>query len=116
MKIGIFTFFGALNFGVNMQALAGYHILKKMYPNDHIEFINVQRVNKKFYRPSFRNPTIKSVINDFRKIRLYKALKNSMCFSKNAIVTTNYEKATKYIMLQHYDKIYVGAESPKVSQ
>ncbi|WP_423127236.1 polysaccharide pyruvyl transferase family protein [Gaoshiqia sp. Z1-71] len=111
MKIGIFTFFGTLNFGVNMQALSVYQVLQTFYPNDDIEFINVQRVSKKRYRPALRNANLKSILLDFRRIRLYKDLKNSMRYSEMALVTKNYVDATDYVIKQHYDRIYVGADT-----
>ena len=111
MKIGIFTFFGTLNFGVNMQALSVYQVLRTLYPNDEIEFINVQRVSKERYRPALRNANFKSIILDLRRIRLYKVLKNSMYYSKMPMVTKDYMEATDYIIKQNYDKIYVGADT-----
>ena len=39
MKIGLLTYYGDLNCGTNMQALATFQAIKKVYPLDDVEII-----------------------------------------------------------------------------
>lgn len=111
MKIGILTYFGSLNCGVNMQAYAVKKIISRSFPDAEIEFVNLTDRNR-FFRPYLRETNLIAFINDFKRIKKFKKFINTnFKFSSQKLVTKNRSEAIEFIIAQNYDYLFVGSDT-----
>ena len=109
-KIGILTYFSGVNPGTYLQALSVYRSVRKVYPNDFVEIINYRYfVDAK--RPCFSSSSLRSLYNDFCKIRKYHICESQLPLSKNKLLSSNYQSAISFNIKQNYDVIYVGSDT-----
>lgn len=109
MKIGLLTYYGDLNCGTNMQALATFQAIKKVYPHDEVEIIpfhgfKVRMMPYKTFSP-------KMIWNDIKRFQKYFDFKKNQLHVYNDVVIKDVDKALHYIASKHYDIIYVGADT-----
>src|SRR5690554_2616135 len=103
MKIGILTYFWAINPGTYLQAYSTYKAIIKVFPNDSIELINVQ-LRKVYFRPSrvlIFKP--KLLFKSYCRFLEYKKALKKIKFSEGQCFSRDPIKALKYINRQKYD-------------
>lgn len=111
MKIGIMTYFHGVNPGTNIQAYATYLNVKEAYPGSAVEVINYA-YKRNIDRPHLVNVSMQSIINDLKRIRKYRNFKQkNILFSKERLLSTNYNSVIDFIKQQSYDRILVGADT-----
>lgn len=111
MKIGIMTYFHGVNPGTNIQAYATFLNVKEAYPESTVEVINYT-YKRNIDRPHLVNVSIQSIINDIIRIRKYRNFKQrNLVFSKERLLSTNYNSVIDFIKQQSYDRIFVGADT-----
>jgi hypothetical protein len=63
-------------------------------------------------RPTLYNLSIKSLLNDFRRIRKYENFfRNDYTFSEKKLISSDYKKSIDFIKRQGYDAIFVGSDT-----
>ena len=111
-KIGILTYFKEFaNIGTNLQSYCTLKAIQKLYPEDQVEIIDYSgwKPNK---RPYLSQISLKSLFNDFIRIRKYmNFFKNDYVFSKEKLITANLKDSIDFIRNQNYDAIYVGSDT-----
>jgi polysaccharide pyruvyl transferase WcaK-like protein len=111
-KIGILTYMKEYaNLGTNMQSYCTFKAIQKQFPNDQVELINYSSW-KPAMKPYFSQITIRSLINDYIRIRKYKSFfENEYIFSKKKLITSNLNDSINFIKNQNYDAIFVGSDT-----
>lgn len=110
MKIGILTYYGDLNCGTNLQAFSTLKAVKSIYPNDCVEIIPFHGFKPDIH-PYFSNCTIKSLLNDWTRIRKYQQFKKQQLEVKSDRIIQSPVQALAYIKNCHYDVIFIGADT-----
>lgn len=110
MKIGILTYYGDLNCGTNLQAFSTLKAVKSIYPNDCVEIIPFHGFKPDIH-PYFSNCTIKSLLNDWTRIRKYQQFKKQQLEVKSDRIIQSPVQALAYIKSRHYDIIFIGADT-----
>lgn len=111
MKIGVLTYFWAENPGTFLQAYSTYQAVKKLFPDDKVEMINV-RLRKVYFRPSKTCLlSAQNMFKDFNRYRSYKKALVKMEFSSGKYIGQETDKALEYIKKQNYDIIFVGSDT-----
>ena len=110
MKIGILTYYGDLNCGTNLQAYATLTAVRQRHPNDLVEVIPFHsfRPDRK---PYLSNATFRSLLNDWRRIKLYSRFKREALGVTDDRIITDIPEARRYIKERNYDIIYIGADT-----
>lgn len=116
MKIGILTYFtdipyfNDINPGMNLQAYSVYQAVREAYPDDEVEMI---RFHSWFaiWRIYLTGITWESFKKDCRQFWQYYLFNRNHRKSRKALITMNYEKATRFFNSLGYDAIYVGSDT-----
>lgn len=109
MKIGVLTYYGDLNCGTNLQALATYEAVKKLHAKDQVEVIPFHG-----FRPRivpYKSFSLISILKDIIRINKYFSFKKEYLNIKNDVIIGDVKKGLDYIKSLSYDKIYVGADT-----
>lgn len=94
-----------------MQAYCTFKAISDHFPGDRVEIIDYSAW-KPEKRPTLYNLSIKSLINDFRRIRKYeKFFRNDYVFSEKKLVSSDCKKSIGFIKSQGYDAIFVGSDT-----
>ena len=109
MKIGLLTYYGDLNCGTNMQALATFQALKKVYPLDDVEIIPFHGFRARMLPYKTFSPV--NLWNDMKRFMKYHDFKRKQLHVAGDIVIKDVDKALQYITSRNYDVIYVGADT-----
>jgi hypothetical protein len=111
-NIGILTYIKEYaNIGTNMQAYCTLMAVQRQFPDDHVEIIDYSGW-KPEKRPTLYNISIKSLINDFTRIRKYDDFfKNEYRFSKRNLISSDLKESLDFIKGQNYDAIFVGSDT-----
>jgi hypothetical protein len=111
-KIGILTYIKEYaNIGTNMQAYCTFKAIQKQYPDDQVEIIDYSGWKPEM-KPYLSQISIKSLINDFIRIKKYqKFFKDEYIFSKDRMISANLKQSMEFIKNQNYDIIYVGSDT-----
>lgn len=109
MKIGLLTYYGDLNCGTNMQALATFQALKKVYPLDDVEIIPFHGFRARMLPYKTFSPV--NLWNDMKRFMKYHDFKRKQLHVAGDIVIKEVDKALQYITSRNYDVIYVGADT-----
>lgn len=109
MKIGLLTYYGDLNCGTNMQALATFQAIKKVYPLDDVEIIPFHGFRARMLPYKTFSPV--NLWNDMKRFRKYHDFKRKQLHVAEDIVIKDVDKALQYIASRNYDVIYVGADT-----
>lgn len=111
MKIGLLTYYGDLNCGTNLQALACLKTLRSVFPKDEVEVIPLHGFNPPGVHPYFSHFTIKSLYHDLMRIKKYTSFRKSQLGVLNDKVEKNVELASAFIAARSYDMIFVGSDT-----
>lgn len=109
MKIGLLTYYGDLNCGTNLQALATLQALRSTYPHDEVEVIPLHGF-KQCRRP-YKTFSPVDLYHEVKRFRKYDDFKVKMLGVSSDKTITDVGKALEYIASRHYDAIYVGADT-----
>lgn len=109
MKIGLLTYYGDLNCGTNMQALATFQAIKKVYPKDDVEIIPFHGFRARVM--PYKTFSIKLMWDDVKRFKKYRDFKKKQLMVTHDVVIQNVEEALRYIAARQYDVIYVGADT-----
>jgi hypothetical protein len=111
-KIGILTYIKEYsNLGTNMQGYCTFKAVQSQYPHDQVEIIDYSGW-KPEKRPYLYNISLRSLINDFVRIRKYeKFFNDDYIFSNRSLITGDRKEAIDFIKSQEYDAIYVGSDT-----
>lgn len=109
MKIGLLTYYGDLNCGTNMQALATFQAIKKVYPLDDVEIIPFHGFRARMLPYKTFSPV--NLWNDMKRFMKYHDFKRKQLHVAGDIVIKDVDKALQYITSRNYDVIYVGADT-----
>lgn len=111
-KIAILTYIKEYaNHGTNMQSYSTLKAIQKAFPDDHVELIDYSGW-KPAMRPYLSNVSLKSLVNDFIRIKKYKKFfKEELVFSKTKLISANLSESLRFIKKQNYDAIYIGADT-----
>lgn len=109
MKIGLLTYYGDLNCGTNMQALATFQAIKKVYPLDDVEIIPFHGFRARILPYKTFSPV--NLWNDMKRFMKYHDFKRKQLHVAGDIVIKEVDKALQYIASRNYDVIYVGADT-----
>lgn len=109
MKIGILTYFGDLNCGTNMQALATLNAVRSVYPNETVEIIPFHGFKNQIRPYKTINPI--NLWHDLKRIKKYFRFKKENLGVQHDVVIPDIEGALAFIASRHYDIIYVGADT-----
>lgn len=109
MKIGLLTYYGDLNCGTNMQALATFQAIKKVYPLDDVEIIPFHGFRARMLPYKTFSPV--NLWNDMKRFMKYHDFKRKQLHVAGDIVIKDVDKALQYIASRNYDVIYVGADT-----
>ncbi|MEE1258800.1 MAG: polysaccharide pyruvyl transferase family protein [Paludibacteraceae bacterium] len=111
MKIGLLTYYGDLNCGTNLQAYACLLALRNSFPKDDVEIIPIHGFVPPGVHPYFSYFTIKSLFNDFIRIKKYSYFIKNNLEVKEDIVEKNLTQALSFIEKRSYDMIFVGSDT-----
>lgn len=109
MKIGLLTYYGDLNCGTNMQALATLMALKNVYPHDEVEIIPFHGFLSK--KMPYKTFSIVNIWNDIKRFKKYRDFKEKQLEVMHDVIIKNVDDALHYIADRKYDVIYVGADT-----
>lgn len=111
-KIGILTYIKEYaNIGTNMQAYCTLKAVQSQFPGDQVEIIDYSGW-KPEKRPSLYGMTIKSLLNDFKRIRKYESFFTSrFVFSPGQLISADLKESLRFIRNQEYDAIFVGSDT-----
>jgi hypothetical protein len=109
MKIGLLTYYGDLNCGTNMQALATFQAIKIVYPKDDVEIIPFHGFRARVM--PYKTFSIKLMWDDVKRFKKYRDFKKNQLMVTHDVVIQNVEEALRYIAARQYDVIYVGADT-----
>ena len=109
MKIGLLTYYGDLNCGTNMQALATFQAIKKVYPLDDVEIIPFHGFRARML--PYKTFSLVNLWNDMKRFMKYHDFKRKQLHVAGDIVIKDVDKALQYIASRNYDVIYVGADT-----
>ncbi|HKL42450.1 MAG TPA: polysaccharide pyruvyl transferase family protein [Clostridia bacterium] len=111
MKIGILTYFWAENPGTFLQAFSTYKAVKKTFPNDNVEMINVKLRKERFVVAKSYLLSPKTFIKAYCRFHNYRKSIKKMNLSTGGYVGKDSKKALDYIKEQNYDVIFVGSDT-----
>lgn len=111
-KIGILTYIKEYaNIGTNMQAYCTLKAVQSQFPRDQVEIIDYSGW-KPEKRPTFYNMTIRSLLNDFTRIKKYEEFFSSQfVFSPGQLISADLKESLRFIRSQEYDAIFVGSDT-----
>lgn len=111
-NIGVLTYIKEYaNLGTNMQSYCTLKAIQKQFPNDQVEIIDYSGW-KPAMKPYLSQVSLKSLANDYVRIRKYKKFfKNDFVFSKKKLITADLKDSIEFIKNQNYDAIYVGSDT-----
>ena len=109
MKIGLLTYYGDLNCGTNMQALATLMALKNVYPHDEVEIVPFHGFLSR--KMPYKTFSLVNILNDIKRFKKYRYFKEKLLEVKHDIIIKNVDDALRYIASRQYDVIYVGADT-----
>ena len=109
MKIGIITYYGDLNCGTNMQALATFQAIKKAYPKDDVEIIPFHGFRARVM--PYKTFSLKLMWDDVKRFKKYYDFKKNILHVHHDTIIKNVDAALRFIASRHYDVIYVGADT-----
>lgn len=111
-KIGVITYFGNSNFGVNMQAYSIIYYLEKISDNISLELLRISEDGKTDILMPYNNGiNIKFYLKDYVRIKKYYKFWKELRFSKERMYVKDYEAAMSFINEQDYDYIVVGSDT-----
>ena len=109
MKIGLLTYYGDLNCGTNMQALATFQAIKKVYPLDDVEIIPFHGFRARVI--TYKTFSLKLMWDDVKRFKKYHDFKKNILHVHHDTIIKNVDAALRFIASRHYDVIYVGADT-----
>ena len=109
MKIGLLTYYGDLNCGTNMQALATFQAIKKVYPLDDVEIIPFHGFRARVM--PYKTFSLKLMWDDVKRFKKYHDFKKNILHVHHDTIIKNVDAALRFIASRHYDVIYVGADT-----
>ena len=111
MKIGLLTYYGDLNCGTNLQALASLRVLRKVYAGAEVEIIPVHGFTPPGKKPYLTSFTLKTLYNDFIRINKYNRFTKEQLNVKKDNIIKDIDKGLEFISSLNYDKIFVGSDT-----
>jgi hypothetical protein len=111
MRIGILTYFWALNPGTLLQAYSTYNTVKNSFPTDEVELIDVKfrKVHFKIAKSYLFSPEI--IFRAYSRYILYQEAYKDVKFSVGQYTGKDAKKALDFIKKQEYDAIIVGSDT-----
>lgn len=111
-KIGVLTYIKEYaNLGTNMQSYCTLKSIQNAFPDVEVELINYSGW-KPAKRPYLTDISVKSVINDFIRIKKYNAFfDRELTLSKEKLISSDLARSIEFIKKQNYDAIYVGSDT-----
>lgn len=111
-KIGILTYIKEYaNIGTNMQAYCTFRAVQSQFPQDRVEIIDYSGW-KPEKRPSFHNISVRSLLNDFTRIKKYDDFfVSNYVFSPGQLISGDLKESLNFIRSQEYDAIFVGSDT-----
>ena len=106
MKIGILTYYGDLNCGTNMQALATFQAIKKAYPKDDVEIIPFHGFRARVM--PYKTFSLKLMWDDVKRFKKYDDFKKNILHVHHDTIIKNVDAALRFIASRHYDVIYLS--------
>lgn len=109
MKIGLLTYYGDLNCGTNMQALATFQAIKKVYTKEDVEIIPFHGFRARVM--PYKTFSLKLMWDDVKRFKKYYDFKKNTLHVCHDTIIKNVDAALRFIASRHYDVIYVGADT-----
>jgi hypothetical protein len=111
-KIGILTYTREYaNLGTNMQCYCTLKAVQRAFPDARVEVVDYS-VAAPVRRPYLSGVSAHSLVNDLKRIRKYTTFfKTDLTFSPRRLTSRNVSAALDFIKSQHYDAIFVGADT-----
>lgn len=110
MKIGILTYFGDMNSGTNLQALAVSRIAEAAHPGADVRIINYHPHARR-WKPYLSGFSAKSLWLDIFRLRRYSKYVRSLPLTDRGLVSGDPVEATEFIDSFGFDVIYVGSDT-----
>ena len=110
MRVGVLTYFGDLNSGTNLQALAVTKLAQLANPGAQVEVINYHGW-RKCWKPYFYNATLCSLILDIKRLYKYAKFVDALPLTKQSFVSNDVLASTRFVDSLNFDKIYVGSDT-----
>lgn len=110
-KIGILTYFWAVNPGTFLQAYSMLRAVQRRFPDSRVELANL-RLRRAGFHFAKRDINPSWLLKDYRHYAGYRSARQQhMAFSSEELVTVDYGRAEEFLKRQGYDLIIVGADT-----
>ncbi|MBK9579561.1 MAG: polysaccharide pyruvyl transferase family protein [Fibrobacterota bacterium] len=110
MKVGILTYFGDMNSGTNLQALAVSRIAQAAHPSAEVRIIDYHPHERR-WKPYLSGFSAKSLWLDIFRLRRYSRYVRSLPLTDRRLVSGDPVEATRFIDSFGFDVIYVGSDT-----